>query len=123
MEEEITLSLNPHEDRIIGVVGNQLYFKNEYENYVLIVKRKDYLKLLNSYIDSKKDFCKRYNHFCGVCGDFYITKYETFKEGFKINEMIEVEDDGENEGIDFIEVEYPLYKAITFDNHCDMEHG
>jgi len=123
MEEEITLRLNPHEDRIIGVIGNAIYFKPKHENYVLIVKRREYLRILNLYLDSKKDFCKRYDHFCGVFGELQVLEYETYREGFKMNEFNEVEDNGENDGIEFKEVEYPLYKVIKFDDHVDMEHG
>ena len=123
IENEISIVLNPHEDKIIGIVGSDIYFKPQYEKSILIVKRKEYLRILNLYLNVKKSFCKRYDHFCGVFGELQVLEYETYSEGFKINEINEVEDDGENDGIEIKEVKYPLFRAIKFDNRVDMEHG
>lgn len=120
---------NPMEDRLIGVnmvdESEILYFKNdEFGEYVLMMHRETYLDCLNKYIDSKKDFCERYKHFCGVNGDFSAEEGFKLKELFYINEYKGEGDEskGEDEFI-FEEVGYPLYFVQSFNSHCDMEHG
>jgi len=121
MEEDIYL--NPLEDRIIGVVENEIYFKPEHKDYVIVTTETEYLKLVKKYIETKRDFCKRYNHFCGVFGEFFAEKAERFEEDFKLNEPFDVEDDGQNDGLEMREVAYPIYFVHEFEKHCDMEHG
>ena len=121
MKEHIYL--NPINDRIIGVVENEIYFKPEYRDYVIVTTETEYLKLVKEYINTKRDFCKRYNHFCGVFGEFSAEKYERVKEDFVLNEPFDVEDDGENDGMEIRKVPYPIYFVSEFDKRCDMEHG
>jgi hypothetical protein len=115
--------LNPLEDRIIGVVDNNIYFKSEYRDYVLIITEIEYIQLVKQYINTKRDFCKRYNHFCGVFGEFSANKYERLTNDFVLNQPFDVEDDGNNDGLEIREVQYPIYFVHEFDKHCDMEHG
>jgi len=121
MEENIYL--NPLEDRIIGVVENEIYFKPEHRDYIIVTTENEYLKLVKEYINSKRDFCKRYNHFCGVFGEFTAKKYKRAKEDFKLNEPFDVEDDGINDGLEMRAVPYPVYLVYEFEMDCDMEHG
>jgi len=121
MEEEI--SLNPHEDRIIGLIGDNIYFKSEYNDYVITTDRNEYFRILNLYLDRKKNYCGIHNHFCGIFGDLFPKEYIRDKNDFILNEMIEVGDDGKNDGIDFVKKPYPLYHVFIFEDHVDMEHG
>lgn len=121
--KEGNISLNPHEDRIIGIIGNDIYFKSKHNDYIITTDRNEYFRILNLYLDCKKDYCERYDHFCGVFGDLFPKEYIRDKNDFILNEMIEIEDDGKNDGIDFIQKPYPLYHVFIFEDHVDMEHG
>lgn len=124
MEEKLEegIYLNPHEDRIIGVINDNIYLKSEYQDYVVLIPRELYIWSLNMYINQKQDYCKRYDHFCGVCGEIEILKYRVL-DSIILNECIEVEDDGKNEGIELKKVSYPVYFADLLNDYCDMEHG
>ena len=121
MEENIYL--NPLEDRIIGIIENKLYFKPKYRDYIIVTTENEHLKLLKGYIKTKRDFCKRYNHFCGVFGEFTAKKYKKVKSDFKLNEPFDVEDDGKNDGLEMKEISYPVYFVYEFEMDFDMEHG
>lgn len=122
MEEEIEIYFNPHEDKIIGVVEDNLYIKSEYNDYVILIPRELYIWSLNLYINTKQELCKLHSHFCGVFGEIEVVKYRTLNP-IILNEYVEIEDDGENDGIDFKEVTYPVYFVDLLGDHCDMEHG
>lgn len=121
MEENIYV--NPHQDIIIGVVEDNIYLKSEYLDYVVVTTEQEYFKILKEYVKTKRDFCQRYNHFCGAFGNFYAEKYERLKDDFKLNEPFDVEDNGNNDGMEIREITYPIYLIHKFDKHCDMEHG
>ncbi len=120
--EEDSVYLNPHEDRIIGVVEEYIYFKPDHRDYIIVTTEKEYLNTLKRWIAAKRDFCERYNHFCGVFGELNAEKYSRIKD-IVLNEYFDVEDDGENEGLAMREVPYPTYLVGEFDKHVDMEHG
>jgi len=121
MEENIYV--NPQQDRIIGVIDDKIYLKSEYLDYIVITTEKEYFKIFKEYVSSKRDFCKRYNHFCGAFGDFYANKYERLKDDFIIKEPFEVEDNDINDGLEMRDISYPIYFVEKFDKYCDMEHG
>lgn len=120
---ENNIHLNPVDDRIIGVKENNIYFKSESLECVIVTTEKEYFKILKEYINTKRDFCKRFNHFCGVFGEFTADKYERLKNDILLNDVFEVEDDGYNDGIEIKEIPYPVYFVHEFDKDCDMEHG
>lgn len=122
MEEQENIYLNPHNDKILGVIGEYIYFKGEYSEYIIVTKEKEYFKILKEYIKTKRDYCERYDHFCGVFGEFYADKYRRIKD-ITLNEYFDVEDDGKNDGMEMKEVPYPVYLVSKFNNRCDMEHG
>jgi hypothetical protein len=118
MEEELNISITPFISEIVGANSKFLFIKEQDINnddwYVLKIKRSDFNKMIKLWIDAKADYCKRYDHFCGVFGNFFI---RVTKDCGKINLLIDVED------------ETPIYKEVSvllvlsFDDHCDMEHG
>ena len=123
MEEQEYIYLNPVNDRIIGIVEDEIYFKPEHLDYIIVTTENEYFKILKEFIKTKRDFCKRYNHFCGIFGEFSAKKYERLIEDFVLNEPFEIEDDGNNDGMEIRKVPYPIYFVSEFDKRCDMEHG
>ncbi len=120
MEESI--HLNPIEDTLIGAYGKYMYFKAEGGDYIVAVKDKTYYKILKEFIKTKRDFCERYDHFCGVWGEFASKKVERL-EDLVLNEYIDVEDNDINDGLEEVKVTYPVYLVREFVMQCDMEHG
>jgi|GEM_PF-4878225 len=123
MEEQETVWLNPHESRIIGVMGEYIYLKAEYPEYIIVTTEKEYFNIFKRYVSSKRDFCERYNHFCGVHGELTAKKYKRMEKDIILNEYFDVEDDGENEGLEMRQIPYPTYLVYEFEKHVDMEHG
>ncbi len=122
MEEQETVYLNPHEDRIIGVIGEHMYFKPEHREYIVVTTEKEYLNILKRWIAAKRNYCERNNHFCGVFGELNAKKYERIKD-IVLNEYFDVEDDGKNDGLEMRQIPYPTYLVDEFEKHVDMEHG
>jgi hypothetical protein len=118
MEEQLCIQITPFTSEIIGADSKFIFIKEQnLENdnlYVLRIKRTEFNKMIKLWIDSKVDYCKRYNHFCGEFGGFSI---ERTKEYGETNLLIDVKD------------ETPIYKKVkilsvlSFNNHCNMEHG
>ncbi len=118
MEEQLNISITPFTSEIIGANSKFLFIKEQDINtddwYVLRIKRSDFNKMIKLWIDAKAEYCKRYGHFCGVFGNFFI---KVAKDYGKINLLIDVEDETP------IYKEVPVLSVLSFDNHCDMEHG
>ena len=118
MEEELNISITPFISEIVGANSKFLFIKEQDINnddwYVLKIKRSDFNKMIKLWIDAKADYCKRYDHFCGVFGNFFI---RVTKDCGKINLLIDVEDETP------IYKEVPVLLVLSFDDHCDMEHG
>lgn len=118
MEEQLNISITPFTSEIIGANSKFLFIKEQDVNnddwYVLKIKRSDFNKMIKLWIDRKADYCKRYDHFCGAFGNFFI---KMTKEYGETNLLIDVKD------------ETPIYKKVkilsvlSFDDNCDMEHG
>src|SRR6476620_668368 len=122
--EDLTLSITPFDSEIVGVIDDFVYFREhlflegEEDEYCCIrMKRKQYLKMIGLWLEQKGDFCKRYGHFCGVFGNFYIEK---FKELGTINLSVAF-DENKGEDGEYIYKDIPLFEVISFDAHCDME--
>lgn len=125
-EEEISLSITPFDSKIVGTDTAFVYIKEEYYEdggsemdfivhpCVIAVAIDTYLKLCNLWIKSKADICERYNHWCGVFGNFHIEEFETSGE---INLLVDFEDETP------IYKNVPLFTALRFNEYCDMEHG
>ena len=118
MEEELNISITPFISEIVGANSKFLFIKEQDINnddwYVLKIKRSDFNKMIKLWIDAKADYCKRYDHFCGVFGNFFI---RVTKDCGKVNLLIDVEDETP------IYKEVPVLLVLSFDDHCDMEHG
>ena len=116
---EQTLSITPFSSQIIGADSKFLYIKemdlSDESWYVLKVRHPMFIKMVRLWIGAKADYCKKYGHFCGVFGNFFI------KEGHQIGEInILLEIDEEDNAV---YKNVPLIEVIAFDEYCDMEHG
>lgn len=139
IEEEVSFSIIPFSSEIIGVDKNYVYLKEAFwtgkesdelnfssqtDNIhpcVVKVLRKHYLIMINKWLDEKQGFCERYGHFCGVFGNFHV---EDYKEVGKMNVLVDFElGYDENDEGNPIYKELPVFEVISFNEHCDMEHG
>lgn len=123
MEQERILSVTPFSSHILGVFDDRVFLE-ECDYYqegdaipvVIQVEKNLWLELCDLWLQRKAEYCKQWNEFCGVFGNFYVRKY---KEVGTIN--IRGDFNEEKEIYEFIDV--PLCVATEIDKHCDMEHG
>jgi hypothetical protein len=74
-----------------------------------------YLQEWKKWIQGKRAYCERFNHYCGVMGYVHPENPELIGTQ-QINKWNE-----EKEDYDVIEV--PVYKADKFNMEPDFEHG
>lgn len=113
----------PFESEVIGVDDTHVYLKElviESEDRTfpccLKIPRHEYMRVLNIWLDTKADYCRRHEHFCGVFGSFFATEYNQQEE---INILLYVDEKSEEP----VYQDVPLIEVTRFDEHCDMEHG
>ena len=111
---------------LFGIKNGRAFVKGwkhnvEDEECLLAIKKADFNKMIKMWLKEKEDFCKRYDHFCGVGGIVYcegIHYYDT-----KIyDDSVDVDIDDPN----WKEKMYKpvaVYKIVSFDPQIDMEHG
>lgn len=93
---------------IIGVVGEDVFLRGalDFEQDCLIqISRRLFMESMEYWLDDKKDYCERYDHFCGVMGS--IRSLDCEKNG-------KIEVDGKL---------LRVYKVNAIDSDTDMEHG
>jgi len=123
---DIMISLECPSTKILGVFGKNIHlltygYKDEgdlqtdIDDLVLVIPIEVYIKQWKAWIDGKRDYCERFNHYCGVMGT--VSAKDPREAGiqtiFKWNEKTEEMD----------EIEVPIYTAIDFDGPPDFEHG
>lgn len=66
---------DPSSDEVLGVFDNDVYVKtyllledDSTEEIMLIMSRKEYLRVWKNWLDGKKMYCEKWNEFCGVMG-------------------------------------------------------
>jgi hypothetical protein len=116
-----TISVIPFDSEVIGADDEFVYIKEIYEdddgNYppcVIKVTKEQFMRMISLWIERKAEYYKLWGHFCGVFGNFYSEDY--IKEG-EISLLVNT---NRNKPI---YKNVPLYKIISFDENCDMEHG
>jgi hypothetical protein len=120
-KEKTELGFDPS-DKILGVFDEWIYIEgidhskgsNEWD-CVLAIQRNEFLRIFNIWLDGKKDYCERFNHFCGQMGTADVVKFA--KQGtIDINRWNEKKED-----YDVLIV--PLYFVTKVGNQCYFEHG
>jgi hypothetical protein len=123
MEKQLCIQVTPFTSKILGANSKFIFIKEQnLENddlYVLRIKRSHFNKMIKLWIDSKADYCKRYNHFCGEFGSFSI---ET-KEYGETNLLIDSKYDSEKDELIPIYKKVKVLSVLSFNEYCDMEHG
>ena len=116
---------------ILTAVGDDVYVRADISNgdvqceCVAIMSRKVFHNAMTEWLDSKKNFNERYNHFCGV-GYFLCNE---FKEEKRINILSENQEEFEKTFMDDTsqdeeELKYIDARALRLLSlTLDMEHG
>ena len=127
---ETTIYLECPNTEILGVFGKGIHllthgFNEEEEpdeetedkefDCILIIPVSVYLKEWKKWIAGKRDYCERWDHYCGVMGYVHPLNPELIGTQ-KINKWNEEKKDMEV-------VEVPVYKADKFTEEPDFEHG
>ena len=127
---ETTIYLECPDTKILGVFGKSIHLLTHGYNEergeegegieedfecILIVPEKVYLKEWRKWIEGKREYCERFNHYCGVMGYVHPLNPELIGTQ-KINKW-----NKEREDMDIIEVS--VYKADKFTDTPDFEHG
>lgn len=124
-EKKIHTSIDPVNINLLGVVGKYLfirddtaYFDDTEETFSVVIKIKEseFNKLFKKYVEAKRDYCKRYNHFCGVHGHYYS---EDVKQ---IGEIDVIFFNMEGDELVNYYKDVPLIEVIEWSDP-DMEHG
>lgn len=122
-EREQLVCFTPFESQVLGVDNTHVFLKElviESEEKAfpccLKIPRHEYIRVLNLWLDAKRDYCEMYKHFCGVCGSFYAAEYEQDGE---INILLWIDDEKEEP----VYQDVPLIEVTRFFDECDMEHG
>jgi len=129
MEEEIEeyINFDPSRDEVLGVFGNNVHVRGvkflgeEDSEIVLIIPRKEYLRVWNNWLDGKKSKCEAYQHYCGVMG--YTFPVDYIKQDYQIDLTVfdETKDVDDPDFVGSINVD--VYKVTKFDDYHDFEHG
>lgn len=100
---------------ILGVMDEHVFVRarnsENDEECVAKLTRKKFHETLDLWLNDKKAYCERYNHFCGVMGQIFCDEYNI--EG---QTNLRPEGGGELINVD-------LCYIISFDDTTDMEHG
>ena len=120
MNEELRIMLECTNTGILGVFGKDVhlfahFWEGDKDGYcVLIIPEGVYIKEWKKWLKGKREYCERYDHYCGVMGHVYALNPE--KIGMTtLNRWNE-------DKFDMKEVDFPVYKASKFDVN-DFEHG
>ena len=120
--EKLRLSFSYDDLTILGVFKNNVYIKGrilcdhddytfDHNNCVLVIERKLFKKTTDMWLDAKRDYCERYNHFCGVMGGLYPDIFEESEDKIEIlNDECEL-------------VPVRAFVVNSFEDCIDMEHG
>ena len=103
---------------ILGVFGKKIYLRgdifqegSEGDECIIIISHKLLNKAMSLWIKDKKEYCERWDEFCGKMGSIYLDKYT---EVDRIN-LLSIN----NEKFFMARA----FEVISFENSTDMEHG
>jgi len=131
MNKDLVLFFDPSEDKVLGVFGKQVHIETHgYPNEnsesdfpcILVVSRREYMRIWNLWLDGKKRFCEKSNHYCGVMGYTVAEKFEEI-DRIILNKESPDWDDNVEETWNFIEVPTRTFLVKKFEANCDFEHG
>ena len=120
------LIYDPILDEILGVIENEVHVRSNYfltneENSdifpcILIIKREEYLRVLNLWLDGKKEYCERYKYYCGVGGMINFSEMEELEGEFFVSDFDEEKEE-------MVDVPCKAFNVIKFQDRCEFEHG
>lgn len=114
MTEEIIIAFDPSKDKVLGVFGNAVHIDNR--EGVIITSIDEYLRVWKNWLIGKKEYCERYNHYCGVMG--YVSPVSIEEKDTKI-QVVEWDDEKEEQ----ITIDKRVFLVKRFEDEPDFEHG
>jgi len=125
---EVVINLECPRTEVLGVFGKNIHLltdgftendsdTSESFECVLVISESLYIKEWKKWIAGKKDYCERWNEYCGVMGIVYS---EDAKE-VGTCKLIKWSDDLDQEEPTIVEV--PVYRVTKFSDIPDFEHG
>ena len=128
--KNIDITFDPSKDEVLGVFGEEVHIlcgffedpNTNDEECIVITPREEYLRIWNLWLDGKKNYCERYNEYCGVMG--YVLA-EEIKEIDKIilNKFNPHSKEDNEDTWFYIEVPTRTFKVSKFSGIPDFEHG
>lgn len=119
IKEDIGFDIS--DSQVLGVFDNMVHVKgikyaeDEILDCILIIPREVYLIVWNTWLNGKREYCERYNDYCGVMG--YINAEEFIKTTpITLNKWNK---DSEK----MIPFEHEAFIVTKFEERCDFEHG
>lgn len=122
MKEEIEIIFDPTEDEVLGVFQDIVHVRGRDEDnpYIIAMSKKTYLKTVKNWLKGKQDYCERFDHYCGVMGYTFATKFYKCDEQIILNHF---EYNDETDECIVTEVPTDVYYVSKFDERHDFEHG
>ena len=111
--KNLHLRFDPSQDSVLGVFGDFIHV--QVSEAVLQIPRAQYVKSWILWLNGKKEYCERYNHYCGVMGNTIPLEF-TQTQDIIINEWSQSDED-------YKKVSYPSFIVTRFDDVYDFEHG
>jgi hypothetical protein len=132
MEANTVLLFDPSTSNVLGVFGDKIHVEshghyesptqeNDFE-CVLTIPKKKYLRIWNMWLEGKKDYCERYNYYCGVMG-YTIAEDFTEIDNITLNKFNPQANNDNEDTWFYIEVPTRAFLVNKFEDHCDFEHG
>ncbi len=126
-ENQYQILFEPTYDEILRVIGEEVHIRSNYFNNleltelsipcILIIPRKEYIKALNLWLDSKKEYCSEcdQNDQCSVTGFVDPVQIEEMKGMLPLDSFDEEREEN-------VRLLCKVFKIIKFADHCDFEH-
>jgi hypothetical protein len=120
--EDYTIYFDPSTDKVLGVfdklvhVEGRLLSEDSDEDVVLIIPKKEYLRVWSNWLSDKQRMCGLWKHYCGVMGT--TNAINPILQDFTIDVNIW---DEENE--DYVTQYRKAVYCKKFEDRHDFEHG
>ncbi len=123
-KELLSISFSFDNLDILGAFKNKVYLRGEYyktEEFeskvcVIVISKELFHKSLDLWLKDKKEYCEKWNHFCGTMGRIESTKHTELNKTELLTGFNEEKEELIYERVRTFEIK-------KFENSCDMEHG
>jgi len=119
-ELDFEFTLDPSSCEILGVFGKDIYIRIESfdpnQTIVLLIGEDVFHGMWRKWVQGKREYCERFNHFCGVMGYFIPEDCEVLEDTITVHDWNELESDYNYREVSAVRVR-------NWSEEPDFEHG